>query len=97
MDIIFDGRQDGDEASESLAGIIQLFKERYDIGQFREMHLSLTLVDDAGEDVELVDSETNEPFRVFEVYRDQHAYAVSRGMRRPSLKLVVDNTQKPNG
>ncbi len=97
MDIIFDGQQNSDEITQSLAGIIQLLEERYQIGQFREVHLSLTLVDKAGEDVELVDSETNEPFRTFEVYKNQEAYAVSRGFRRPSLKLVVDNTQKPQG
>ncbi len=94
MEIIFDGKHDGQEASESLASIIKLFKERYQIGQFREMHLSLTLVDDKGEDVELVDSQTNQPYRVLEVYRTQQAYAVSNGIRRPSLKLVVDNTLK---
>ena len=94
MEIIFDGRHDGEEASESLASIIQLFKERYQIGQFREMHLSLTLVDDKGEDVELVDTQTNQPYRIFEVYRDQAAYSVSNGARKPSLKLVVDNTLK---
>lgn len=94
MEIIFDGRHDGDEASESLTHILKLFKERYQIGQFREMHLSLTLVDDKGEDVELIDSQTNQPFRVFEVYRTQKAYAFSKGVRHPSLKLVVDNTAK---
>ena len=94
MEIIFDGRHDGEEASESLASIIKLFKERYQIGQFREMHLSLTLVDERGEDVELIDNQTNEPYRVLEVYRNQNAYTVSRGARRPALKLVVDNTPK---
>jgi len=94
MEIIFDGRHDGKEASESLASIIKLFKERYQIGQFREMHLSLTLVDDKGEDVELVDSQTNQPYRVVEVYRNQEAYSVSTGVRHPALKLVVDNTLK---
>ncbi|MDX2345366.1 MAG: hypothetical protein QNK11_00630 [Legionella sp.] len=96
MEIIFDGRQDGEEATENLASIIQLLKERYHIGQFREIHLSITLVDDKGEDVELVDSKTNQPYRVIEVYRNQDAYTVSRssGVSHPSLKLVVDNTQK---
>ncbi len=92
MEIIFDGRHDEEEAKESLASILKLLKERYQIGQFREMHLSLTLVDDKGEDVELVDSQTNEPYRVLEVYRDSAAYSVPNGVRRPSLKLVVDNT-----
>lgn len=94
MEIIFDGRHDGVEASDSLLSVIKLFKERYKIGQFREIHLSLTLVDDAGEDVELVDSKTNKPYRVFEVYRDQQSYNFSRGRKQTSLKLVVDNTEK---
>ncbi len=94
MEIIFDGRQDGVEASDSLLSVIKLFKERYQIGQFREIHLSMTLVDDAGEDVELIDSKTNQPYRVFEVYRDQKAYHLSQGRQKTSLKLVVDNTDK---
>lgn len=94
MEIIFDGKFTDEEASENLLSMIQLFKDRYHIGQFREMHLSLTLVDDKGEDVELVDSETNQSYRVFEVYRSHGAYAVANGVQRPSLKLVVDNTQK---
>jgi len=94
MEIIFDGRHDGLEASDSLISVIKLFKERYKIGQFREIHLSLTLVDDAGEDVELFDSKTNQPYRVFEVYRDQKAYHFSQGRKQTSLKLVVDNTDK---
>lgn len=94
MEIIFDGRHSDKEASENLASIIKLLKERYKIGHFREMHLSLTLVDDTGADVELVDSQTNEPFRIFEVYRNQESYSVSKAVGRPGLKLVVDNTQK---
>ncbi len=94
MEIIFDGRQDGREASESLIRVINLFKERYKIGQFREMHLSLTLVDDAGQDVELIDSQTNQPYRIVEVYRDQKTYHLSQGRKQTSLKLVVDNTDK---
>jgi hypothetical protein len=89
MDIIFQGRHNGDEASLSLQGVIQLLKERYHIEFFREMHLSLTLVDAVGEDVELVDSETSTPYRMIEVCRDYHE--VSRRVGRPALKLVVDN------
>jgi hypothetical protein len=94
MEIIFDGRHDGEEASENLAHIIKLFKERYHIGQFREMHLSVTLVDDKGEDVELMDTQTNQPYRVLEVYQNQNTYAVSQGVKHSGLKLVVDNTPK---
>ena len=91
MEIIFQGRHDSDEAAESLLSVLQLFKERYHIGQFREMHLSVTLVDEQGEDVELVDSETAEAYRVFEVYRQGHE--LTKGKKRPTLKLVIDNTR----
>lgn len=92
MEIIFHGRHDSEEAVESLLGIIRLFNERYQIGQFREMHLSVTLVDKQGADVELVDSDTDEAYRIFEVYRQGHEALRSTG-QRPTLKLVIDNTQ----
>jgi hypothetical protein len=71
--------------------VLSLFKDRYHIGQFREIHLTVTLVDDQGEDVELVDTETSEAYRVFEVYREGRGQPKVSG--RPSLKLVIDNTR----
>jgi hypothetical protein len=94
MDIIFDGRHDSAEAEESLLSMIRLFRERYHITQFREMHLSLTLVDDRGDDVELIDSETEEAFRVFEVRKQGHE--LTRVSGRPSLKLIINNTKNGN-
>ncbi|WP_133129999.1 hypothetical protein [Legionella yabuuchiae] len=91
MDIIFQGNHSSDEATESLINVIRMFKERYQIQQFREMHLTVTLVDDSGEDVELVDSETAEPYRTFEVYREGCELTRRRGI--PMLKLVIDNTR----
>ncbi|PJD90560.1 MAG: hypothetical protein CK424_07725 [Legionella sp.] len=89
MEIIFHGRHDSmEEASDRLLGIIQLFHDRYQIDGFREMHLSVTLVDSCGEDVELVDSETDQALRVFEVYRERNEVIKRRG--RPQLKLVVN-------
>lgn len=90
MEIIFHGQHDSGEAADSLQGIIRLLNERYHIGKFREMHLSVTLVDEGGEDVELIDTETAEAFRVFEVYRK--GQEALRGTGRPQLKLVIDNT-----
>lgn len=92
MDIIFQGRHDTEEAAESLLGILKLFRERYQIHQFREMHLSVTLLDEQGEDVELVDSETAQAFRTFEVYREGYELGGRKGF--PKLKLIVDNTRK---
>lgn len=91
MEIIFQGRHDSQEASESILSVINLLKDRYSIGHFREMHLSVTLVDEQGSDVELVDSETDEAFRVFEIYRTGHEFKQKAG--RPALKLVIDNTR----
>jgi hypothetical protein len=91
MEIIFQGQHNSDEAAESLASVIRLFKERYHIGQFREMHLSVTLVDEQGEDVELVDSDTEQAYRTFQVQRESNSH-VRRALGRPHLKLVVDNT-----
>lgn len=91
MDIIFQGKLDTDEAAENLTSVIRLFKERYHINQFREMHLTMTLVDEKGDDVELVDSETAEAFRTFEVYREGAELTRRRGLA--VLKLVVDNTR----
>lgn len=92
MDIVFQGKHSSEEAAESLLGVLRLFKERYQIGQFREIHLSVTLVDEQGDDVELVDSETAQAYRTFEVYRHGHELAGIKG--QPTLSLVVDNTHK---
>jgi hypothetical protein len=93
MEIIFQGQHDSEEAAEGLLGVLKLFKERYQIGQFREMHLLVTLVDEQGDDIELVDSETTQPYRVFEVYRKGYELAGHRG-GETKLQLVVDNTRK---
>ena len=69
MDIILQGEHSGEEAAQSLARVLELFRERYHIAGFREIHLTVTLIDEQGDDVELVDSESNQTYRIFEVYR----------------------------
>lgn len=91
MDISFEGRHNLDEASESVQRVFRLFKERYNIGQFREIHLLVTLVDEQGDDVELVDGETFEAYRTFEVYRQ--GYELENRVGVPYLRLVVDNSK----
>ncbi|MDP3269046.1 MAG: hypothetical protein Q8M40_08355 [Legionella sp.] len=91
MDIILQGQHDGLEAVESLDRVLKLFKERYSISEFREIHLTVTLVDDQGDEVELIDSETNQPYRIFEVYRQGYELSGRKGI--PMLQLVVDNTK----
>lgn len=92
MDIIFQGVHSTEDAADSVSSVLRLFQERYHIGHFREIHFSVTLVDDQGEDVELVDSDTSQVYRVFEVYRSGHELSTGRS-RRAALKLVVDNTR----
>jgi hypothetical protein len=90
MEIIFQGNHGSDEAAESLLNVIKMFSERYKIHHFREMHLTVTLVDESGDDVELVDNETKQTYRTFEVYKEGNELTRRPGL--PVLKLVVDNT-----
>lgn len=94
MDIIFQGSHECEDAGACVQSVLRLLNERYHIESFREIHLTLTLVDGMGEDVELVDSETNQAFRVLEICRDTPD--VSRRVGRPALKLVVDNAKGGN-
>lgn len=91
MDIILQGRHEGAEALESLERVLQLFKERYRINGYSEIHLTVTLLDEQGEEVELIDTDTNQAYRTFEVYRPGHEFCGRRGL--PMLRLVVDNTK----
>lgn len=91
MDIVFQGKHNSEEAAESFLSVLRLFKERYHVNHFREMRLSVTLVDEQGEDVELVDSQTSQVYRIFEVYRNEHELTERRGY--PMLQLIVDNTR----
>jgi hypothetical protein len=91
MDIIFQGIHSSEEAAESFLSVLRLFQDRYKIDHFREMHLTVTLVDDEGKDVELIDNETSQAFRIFEVYRK--GYELNGRQGQPMLQLVVDNTR----
>ena len=92
MDIIFHGKHGPEETADSLMSVLQLFRERYHIEQFREIHLTLTLVDQSGEDVELVDNQTDEVYRYFEIVEEHQALSTERSTR-PMLRLVIDNTR----
>jgi molecular chaperone GrpE (heat shock protein) len=92
MDIILKGQHNSDEAVESLEHVLQLFKDRYHINGYREIHLTVTLVDEQGDEVELVDSDTNQAYRIFEVYRKGYELTGRHGI--PMLQLVVDNSKK---
>jgi hypothetical protein len=93
MQVIFQGEQNSEEAVESLVSIIKLFHERYGISEFRDLKLSMVLMDDHGDDVELVDSRTAEVFRVFEVFKSGGAIKPVSSLNSSHLKLIVDNTK----
>jgi hypothetical protein len=94
MQVIFKGEQNTEETAKSLLNIINLFRERYGIHNFRELKLSMVLMDEQGDDIELVDSRTAEVFRIFEVFKSGETIKPVSSNARPSLELVVDNTQK---
>lgn len=91
MEIIFHGNQQWDAIQENINRIIQWLHEKYQINQAKEIHLSLTLMDDQGFEIELVDSDTNASYRIMEVYANQQEYL--RIKQGPALSLVVDNTK----
>ena len=92
MDIILKGQHEGHEALESLEKVLTLFKDRYHINGYREIHLTVTLVDAHGDEVELIDSDTHQPYRIFEVFRSGYEFSGRKGI--PKLQLVVDNTKQ---
>lgn len=91
MDIIFQGSHSKEEFVHSLKNVLELFADRYQINRFREIRCTVTLVDNQGEDVELMDSETGYVYRLFEAHREEHELLGRRG--KPLLKLVVNNTR----
>lgn len=91
MDIILQGQHNDKELLESVKNVLGLFKERYHIHDFTEIHLTVTMVDEQGDVVELVDSESNQAYRTFEVYRQGYELNGRHGL--PALQLVVDNTK----
>lgn len=91
MEIIFHGQQDWEKTQDSLLEIIQMLHDKYQIEQLKEIHLSLTLVDQQGFDVELIDSETQKAYRILEIFRNNQEYL--RVKQSAPLTLVVDNTK----
>jgi hypothetical protein len=92
MEIVYQGQHDALETAKGLAEVLVLLNKRYQIADFREIRLSVTLVNAQGEDVELVDNETNQVFRHFELREPVNALQSKVRDSNPGLKLVVDNT-----
>jgi hypothetical protein len=91
MEIILHGSLNNEETAKSLNGVLQYFKERYHILSFREIHMHVTLVDGNGDEVELVDTKTNQVYRVFEVRQENQLLDTKRPLSS-GIHLVVDNT-----
>lgn len=91
MEVYFRDKQQANDVAEGIMSILKMFSERYGIEDFREIQLSMTLVDSQGDDVELIDSVTNEVFKVFEVVKAGEEPKLCRS-QKPQLRLVVDNS-----
>lgn len=87
MNIMFEGQFDEQAAQEHIQRVLRFLEDRYSIRQFRDVQLSLTLLDEKGHEVELVNTETAEVYRVMEVARSGAIILRSKG--RPTLRLVV--------
>ena len=96
MDIILHGSLNNEETAQSLASVLRLLHDRYHIDSFREIHLEVTLVDEQGNDVELINNETNEVYRIFEVRQKNQELSTKRPVS-PAIHLVVDNTHPFRG
>ena len=94
MQVVFHGTHTAEEAAENLLSIIQLFRERYAISNYREICLWVTLRDENGDDVELVDANTSEVLGVFEVYKSTDMQDENgQDQEYSPLRLVIDNTK----
>jgi hypothetical protein len=69
MKIKFRGQHNAEEVVESLAAIVRMFEEQYGVLDFDQIKVSMTLINDFGEEVELIDAGTSEIFEVLEVHK----------------------------
>ncbi len=93
MDIVLKGSHSGEELIQSLQSVVRLFNERYHVPAFNDVHLVVSLLDESGQEVELVDSQTSAIYRIFEVQRENQGLRGANEKKRPALTLVVDHTR----
>lgn len=91
MHIQIDGTHNKDELIEQFSTILQLFLQRYHVQQFREVHLDFTLIDREGEDVELVDNATDQPYRTMRIC-EQNPIKDAPSCH-PPLQLIINNAK----
>ena len=89
MHIIFKGQQNIKETADLMKNMLYLLNEQYGVEGFNDAAMDLTLLNEQGEEVELLDTETSEVLTVLEIY--------PHDSKELDLRLVVDNTKmKPS-
>ena len=94
MDIILNGKYSTQKTADNLKNILILFKNRYHIKAFREIRLSVTLVNSDGDDVELIDTDTEQVYRVLEIHQQNNVLPKHKRHIPSALHLAIDNTTK---
>lgn len=92
MDILIQGTHNTQALVDTLDDVLRMLKSRYHISGFNDIQIHVTLLDSHGDEVELVDTNTHQVYRIFEV--SSQGPVLSTGRRiYPELRLVVDNTR----
>ena len=86
MEIRFHGSHTHKDISTVIADVLDLLHERWHVHSFNDLHLSLILIDNAGFEVELIDSNTNQYLQVLNVYPNTGICVHKRKL--PCLRLV---------
>ncbi len=86
MEILFHGQHTHKDLAAAIEDVLYLLHDRWNVQSFNDLHLSLILTDDAGFEVELMDSNTHQDLRVLNVYPKTHSYVQKRKL--PNLRLI---------
>ena len=86
MEIVFHGEHGHADIAVVIEDVLNLLNARWSVESFKDLHLSLTLVDHLGFEIDLIDSNTGHDLRVMNVYPHDHCYVQKRKL--PNLKLV---------
>ena len=86
MEILFHGEHAHSDIAVAIENVLNLLHTRWSVESFKDLHMSLILVDDCGFEVELIDSHTKQDLRVMNIYKHDDGYIKQRKI--PRLKLV---------
>ncbi len=94
MKVLFKGKHTTSEAMDTVSNILKLFHESYGVSNIANMRLDLTLRDETGQEIELVDADTSEVLSTFEVFKHTPKGMMVHELPKQfgHLWLVVDNT-----